>query len=481
MSAINTMFKGMDEGFGNASSNHLEDLRKALSAGYQTNSPSLTGGGALRVQSLESSLKVLTNTEKNYVFWQDVEKKAAYSTVEEFNTLLNYGPDNGGFNFEGVLPEQDDTSYQRNVALVKFLGTTRSVSHPMTLVRPAHGEVIALENKNGILWILRRLESAFFTGNSTLMYNGAEGAEFNGLSQQISANNVIDALGNPLSEELFEEGANLVSVNFGTPTHAFLAKRAMADFGKTVYSKERFMPQQTTVNANGEVGYFIQSIQTQSGIIGLRPDVFIQNTPTGPAIVSPNAPAGPASLSVSATANGNGSFWKEGPGTYLYGATLGNNYGESAVTTATTGNLGTACSIAVTAAMQTNTINVAVTLPASFGAVLPQFIGIYRSQPNGSVLYRVARVGLTTQTLNAVQTVADLDTVMANTSEAYLGEMSDQVIAFKQLAPLLKMDLAVVGPAFRWMILLYGVLILYAPAKWVKYINVGSSNAISQI
>jgi len=474
MSAINSMFKGMDEGFGSASATHLDDLRKALSAGYQVSSQ--TGGGALRVQSLESSLKVLTNTEKNYVFWQDIEKKAAYSTVEEFNTLNQYGPDTGGFNFEGVLPEQDDTQYTRNVALTKFLGTTRSVSHPLTLVRPAHGEVIALENKNGILWILRRLESAFFYGNSTLMYNGAEGAEFNGLSQQIAATNVIDCLGNPLNEELIEEGANLVSVNYGTPTHLFLAKRAMADFGKTVFSKERFMPQQTTVNANGEVGYFIQSINTQSGIIGLRPDVFIQNTPVANlgAALSPNAPAAPLAVTAANIGGTSGNFFKDGAGAFQYGAALGNNYGESTVTVGNT--------ITLTTAQLNNTIAVTVQNPSAIGAVLPQYISIYRTTAGGSVLYRIARTPVTTQTASANNTAFnDTDTVMANTSEAYLGEMSDQVIAFKQLAPLLKMDLAVVGPAFRWMILLYGVLILYAPAKWVKYINVGTSNAINQI
>lgn len=475
MSVINSMFKGMEEGFGNASATHLDDLRKALSAGYQVSSQ--TGGGALRVQSLESSLKVLTNTEKNYVFWQDVEKKAAYSTVEEYNTLTQYGPDTGGFNFEGVLPEQDDTAYTRNVALTKFLGTTRSVSHPLTLVRPAHGEVIALENKNGILWILRRLESAFFYGNSTLMFGGAEGAEFNGMSQQIAATNVIDCLGNPLNEELIEEGANLVSVNFGTPTHLFLAKRAMADFGKTVFSKERFMPQQTTVNANGEVGYFIQSINTQSGIIGLRPDVFITNTPVAnlSAALSPNAPAAPSAVTSVKAATGLGNFFKDGAGVYSYGAALGNNYGESTVVAA-------AATVTLSAAELTDTVNVTVTNPASIGAVLPQYISIYRSQPNGSVLYRIARTPVTTQTASAANTaVVDADAVMANTSEAYLGEMSDQVIAFKQLAPLLKMDLAVVGPAFRWMILLYGVLVLYAPAKWCKFVNVGTSSAIAQI
>jgi hypothetical protein len=51
--------------------------------------------------------------------------------------------------------------------------------------------------------------------------------------------------------------------------------------------------------------------------------------------------------------------------------------------------------------------------------------------------------------------------------------MDNEVLAFKQLAPLMKMDLAVIGPAIRWMILLYGTLVMYAPRKWVRIINVG--------
>jgi hypothetical protein len=471
MSGINSMFKDMESGFGLSSANQLNDLHKALSAGYQVSSQ--TGGGALRVQSLESSLKVLTNTQKNYKMWQEIHKKAAYSTVEEYNTLTQYGPDTGGFNFEGVLPEQDDTQYTRQVALTKFLGTTRQVSHPLTLVRPAHGDVIALENQNGILWILRRLETAFFVGNSTLTYNGAEGAEFNGLQQQIAATNVIDLLGNPISEEVIEEGASLVVTNYGTPTHLFLGQRAMADFGKTVYSKERFMPQQTTVNANGEVGYFIQAINTQAGLIGLRPDVFITNTAAEPtSALSPNAPAAPASVSLSLTANGLGNFYKDGAGTFSYSATLGNNYGESAACAAQTQT--------ITSAQLTDTITVTVT-NGTVTSVLPQYVGIYRSIPGGPVRYRIARIPVSSQATSGTTVFSDIDTIMANTSEAYLGELTDQVVAFKQLAPLMKMDLAVVSPAFRWMVLLYGVMVLYAPAKWVRYINVGTSSAIATI
>lgn len=474
---VNSSFKEMESGFGIGSAQQLSELRKALSAGYQANTSFTTTGGPLRVQSLEASLKVLTNTQRHYKFWQEVPKTPAYSTVEEYNTLTQYGNDNGGFNFEGALPQQDDSTYTRNIALVKFLGTTRQISHPLSLVKPAHGDVIALENQNGILWILRRLEAAFFYGNSTLMPTGQEGAEFNGLSQQIDPNNVVDLLGNPLSEEVIEEGASVVAQNYGTPTHMFMSLRAMHDFAKTVYGKERFLPQQASVDANGNLGYFIQSIITQAGPIGLRPDVFITNTlnpVTNVAAQAPVAPAGGAVV-VGAATGADGNFYKDGAGTYGYAVALGNNFGESV---ATAGN--------VTQTLGSGDLQkhipLTITMPVA-GANAPQYMSIYRTQPNGAVLYRIARVGLaaTGGVINASQTFNDVDTIMAGTSEAYLGEMSTHVLHFKQLSPLAKMDLAIVGPAYRWMILLYGVLVVYAPKKWVKYINIGSSSAVATV
>jgi hypothetical protein len=38
---------------------------------------------------------------------------------------------------------------------------------------------------------------------------------------------------------------------------------------------------------------------------------------------------------------------------------------------------------------------------------------------------------------------------------------------------MMKMDLAVLSPAYRWMILLYGTPILFAPKKWIRMINIG--------
>ena len=73
----------------------------------------------------------------------------------------------------------------------------------------------------------------------------------------------------------------------------------------------------------------------------------------------------------------------------------------------------------------------------------------------------------------------DLNSVMPNTYTAFMGEFTPEVIAFKQLAPIMKMDLALLGPAYRWMILLYGVPQMYAPKKWMKFINIKSNVGVN--
>ena len=65
---------------------------------------------------------------------------------------------------------------------------------------------------------------------------------------------------------------------------------------------------------------------------------------------------------------------------------------------------------------------------------------------------------------------------MANTYTAFMGELTPEVIAFKQLAPIMKMDLAILGPSYRWMVLLYGVPQLYAPGKWMKFKNIKAAS-----
>lgn len=201
-------YEGQRDFFGSASQGELDELNKALTAGYQN--PPLSGGNALRVESLEATLRIVTFTQQNIRMWKNIPKLPAYSTVEEYNLQSSYGSDNGMFVQEGELPQTQDAAYERKMAQVKFMGTQREVSHVMTLVRPAHGNVIALETQNGAIWLLERIERALFDGRSDVIPNA-----FDGLLKQItddpiaSSQNVLDMRGGPITEDALEEATNL--------------------------------------------------------------------------------------------------------------------------------------------------------------------------------------------------------------------------------------------------------------------------------
>ena len=69
--------------------------------------------------------------------------------------------------------------------------------------------------------------------------------------------------------------------------------------------------------------------------------------------------------------------------------------------------------------------------------------------------------------------VRDKNRSLPGCEESFLIDNQEEVWSFKQLAPLMKMDLAVLSPATRFMLLLYGTPILYAPKKMVTFKNIG--------
>ena len=464
-------------GFGASSVNDVNELAKALSAGVAVTGQ--TGGSALRVESLESSLKVVTFTNKHIKLWKKIPKSPAYSTVEEFNVLSSYGADGAfGFTREGELPQTQDSNYTRQTALVKFIGTTRSVTHPMTLVNPAHGDVVALENQNGILWLLERVEDSLFHGNSDLAFDG-EAEQWDGLDTLIANTAVIDLEGQPLQEADIEEAANLVIENFGYPTDMFLGTRAMSDLVKTFYPRERV---QLPAPTNGKVGLAVETFSSQAGVIDFNPDVFLRQGKNPPAAqTSASAPASPSNLTAAASGTADGAEWEKQLGAapadtdFVYAVTAANRFGESAPFFSAALETMLAAELA---AGENHVLT--VTNAVAIGPNAPEYYIIYRSDPNPAAVStdvtdfsEIARVAVDSQAASATQTVNDDNVTLPFTETAYLGELTPSVLTFRQLAPLMRMDLAILAPAYRWMILMYGTPILFAPAKWVRLINIG--------
>jgi hypothetical protein len=469
------------DGFGLSTWEEVAQLNKALSAGYDI--PATTGGvsgSALRVESLESSLKVITYQMQHIKFWQKIPKLPAYSTVEEYNQLVTYGSDAGAFTPEGELGEYDDASYARKVSLIKYLQTVRKVTHPLTLVRAAHGDVVGNEIRNGIMWMLGKIENSLYWGDRSLGYAAAEGTEFDGINKLIGGDAtgyagstvaMVDAKGDPLTEDIIETGANTVVENYGFPTDIFIGTRPLADLAKVMFPKERIV----VPYKEGQIGVPINTFASQAGILAFNPDVFLRKRAHPTAASSAKAPLAPTIVSGTANAAGvaTGDFTKtnNGWGQYYYRCSAANRYGESIASAAVQ-------STAVTA--DTNYIAVICANNAGEAAASYHidYLNIYRGVANGGAtdtLYLVHQIVAANRNNSGQTTWNDINSICSNVHRVFLGELTPQVMAFKQLAPMMKMDLAVIEPSIRWLQLLYGVPIIYAPRKWVMIKNVGEA------
>lgn len=455
------------QGYGIGSPADVAELNKALTTGDYGQAGGVEGqmnGAALQVESLENSLKVLTYSDQHVKLWKKIAKTPAYSTVEEYNQLLSYGSEGGGFVPEGMLPDQEDSTYKRQASFVKFLGTTRSVTHPMTLVRSAHGDVIARENQNGILWLMKKLETGLFWGNSKLAPGGQEGVQFDGLDQLIHKDNVIDLKGEYLQDRDINYGAQMILENYGTVTDLFLPFETLATFSEQYFPKERvIMP---TQGQGYQAGLVVNKFQTHGGPVEFQPDLFLQKTKELPTAATGGqyAPTAPGSLDVQIDSGTVGDFAKTGAGTYTYYVTAVNRHGESVP-------CATHVDLAVTDDDLAKSAKITITNAASM-VNAPDYFKLYRTEKDGTKAYCIMDIPADSVSPSATTVAHDVNYRLPNTYTAFMGEFSPEVLAFKQLAPIMKMDLAVLGPAQRWMILIYGVPQLFAPKKWMKFINI---------
>ena len=370
------------QGFGSTTQNEVDALNKALEAGHEVNPLSLAGGGAFRVESLENSLKVLTFSDQHIKFWKKIPKHQAYSTVEQYGQLVDYGRQQGAFVGEGTLPETNDSTYVRKAAFVKFLGTTREVTHPMTLVNSAFGNVVARQNQDGILWLLKQIETSLFWGDSKLGPGGNEGLEWDGLNKLIDSGNVIDLKGGYLEEKHINWAAQMLVQNFATPTDLYLPFEVMAQFSQEFFPKERvIMPTQQGYQA----GVVVNNFMTHGGQVSFEPNIFLQKTrPLNNNASSFKAPAvGTIAFEGASFAAGDlvgtaGQWAKSGTGTYKYCVTFNNSYGESIPSNQ--------LAAVIDSASVAKGVQFTVTNPVSTAFPI-EYIRVYRTEKDGSAFY----------------------------------------------------------------------------------------------
>lgn len=477
-------FVNFGEGQGVTSAKEVDELNKALSAGsgYTGAPTALTNGGALQVESLDASLKSVTFEMKNIKFWPMLAKDQAYNTIEEYNRVDAYGDQGRGFIAEGALPRSEDSSYSRQVQRVRFIGVTRELTHVYTLVRNAHGDAIAREIRNGTMRILEIVERALFDGHGSYsnagLFDGSDAAilpesdlAWDGLDKQIRKGNadasakakaftgyglqedVIKDMRNAvLDEDALEDGARIVQENLGNANLMMLDTKSHSDLARQFYPKERVNPMGVS---NGKAGFVLQSFVASAGEFNLISDVFIRPKRTSPAALA-DGPATPGALTPSAASNTNSLFAAADVGTYHYKA--------AAVSIAGEGILSADASQALAAGEAASLI-----IPATVGAIA---YAMYRA-PVGSATGHEFIGFVAPSVVGGSATFVDCNHKLPGLAQSYLLSNESEVIRFKQLAPLMKMDLAIVATAYRWMQLLYGSVIVYAPRKNLLFSNIG--------
>lgn len=469
-----------------SSMEELNQLQKALEAGQitgrETNGLTNAGGAPLKVESLDKTLKHLTFNESDIVLWKQIPKKSAYNTVEEYNQLVSYGAQRGGFYNEGELPNEEDSVYVRRAQLVKFMGVVKSVTHPMTLVNTMAGDIMQREIKNGTMWILRQLNSSLYFGDETLVpqeFNGYiaqhyRNSGYTSMDDYFNSEIVIDCRGSVLKEEHIEDSANGIIQNFGLGNQLFAPPKVLSEFVKNFYGN-KFINPNTNQTSAAIMGQKVQAFDSQFGRIGLNYDIFFnkkapKKTSTG--ATSTLAPGVPTGVSAAIVATDASSKWTAADAAdYFFAVSAVNRYGESQIVP-----IATAASVGAGNSVDISFTDGGGTNPATSYVV-------YRSNKDAAsaavaTFYPIFTLSVSEKSTGydgaAGNVVRDRNRFLPDTDQAFLVQMDNEVIEFAQLAPLMKMDLAITSPAYRFMILLYGTPFLYAPKKMVRIINIGT-------
>ena len=477
--SINQVMAGIEQGL--ATQEDIESLNKAISAGYgYAGKPTdLTYGGVIQTESLDSTLKSVTFDMKNLKFWPAISIDKAYNLFEQYNRLTSYGNDASPYIGEGGAPQESDSTYVRDGQRIVFFGKRRKVTHQMTLVRTTVGDVVAQQVKEGTMDLLKDIEREMYWGHAH--FTGAAGEQdgslaalppsslaMNGLLQQILRGDadeqfrsgdfegygafqsvVRDLEGNVITQDDIEELSVILLENFGAPSELHIEPGCLSPFVRQFYPQFRSAPGL----ANQTVGYDVSKVQTTAGTMDLKPNLFLR--PRGKARKQATNTASPALPSAFTAAGSVGGSLAAG--SYWYQITECNDAGESAPR-----------ALAAAVVVAVNDSKVTLTMPSAQAGT--KYFKVYRSAPGAASADSCEFVGNYRVGLSAY---VDAGKKLPGLGECYLLDLNAETMRFKQLAPLSKLNFAIVTTAIEWGLLLYGALFVFAPRFVGAWKNIG--------
>ena len=263
---------------------------------------------------------------------------------------------------------------------------------------------------------------------------------------------IIDANSSKLDEDLCEDACLVAINNFGRPMDMYLSTTAHSTFSKAFFAKEVTRPGDSTA-----AGYRVPEF---NGSLNFRfkPSTF-NITRKVPLTTAVSATAAPTALAGSAAAHASSEFDAGNAGTY--GFTVSAVYADGET-------LESPVKSQVVAAGETVTLT-----PTYSGS--PLYLNVFRTAKDDAAgvrrfLKRAKPAGSTVAIANI-----DKGDIIAGKEKAFLLMNDPDTLCFKQLGNMIKYDLAVIDTSYRWLQLLYGMVVIQQPRKHVIIENLSQS------
>ena len=442
----------------------VQDLMKALAAGTGTDAAAFTGGRALTLESLDQTMADVLWTDRHVLLFKALRKQAVYAVLDTWNQRSSYGGDWATAMTEGGSPAVSDTDIARMIGVVKYYRDKREVTHVMTLVQSTEA-AMAEEETSGTRRILGRVETDLFTGDQTIFPTRIHGLLPIAVGQ--GGDLVYDAHGGAITaDEAYHYLAGVVYKEGGYLTDVYHSPACQADVDHALASAQRFV---LPISTDGRVvaGVSQRALATAHGVMNFQADRFIR---CGWDMAAPNAGAGPeppATPTVNSVLGNAGTIYSQEnlpAGDYYVRVSNVCEAGESAASAAQ--------SVTLTAG---NVIRINVTCGAATATGYRVYLSAKDAADGTDCRFHCefAKVG------DGAGQDLDLDGhwVTGTTAIHLLSlDAGTDALDIRQLLPLLKMDLAIVGPAFPFLLNLYLYLRAKKPNFHTAILNVLPSN-----
>jgi len=461
-----------------------EALNKSMVAGYEVNLPAMTGGGALRLESLESDLKKLIVDEQSTALFNDLlaSKRPANSTIEQFTTIDSIGE--AETYLEADAPSEIDHGLTRHTIQVKYIGAVGKVSNVAATVKTQTDPVSLVKRLNNLA-IKVKANKVSYNGNSTFVASEFDGLYYSLQKSNYATTNIIDMAGSRPTIESFNAAINAISQQKGYVTanvRAYLSPSAKQNYKAELLKEKRYIvggaaSGMRSDRAEAAMDSFRKNmIAYDEGEMPMRKDIFLEPryTPGNSTIYpltdsvgtsfaaigskAPNTPVIAAATPTGDTTSGLSANY------YTYAVRAVNKFGHKSAAVESG-------SIQVQA---NQNVTFTITEGGSSTANVATAYEFYRKLTSSSGLSSYQFLF----TCAVATPMVDKGKYLPNTSRIYVVDFDmDEVLQYAQLLDFALFPLATSVDATTWLQRLYGVLMIYNPQRIAILENCGTTPA----